>query len=106
MAWREEWGARRPKNPAADLWLPTGGMKPEGYVVLQHGVRVDRAVGADDRWIRRIPSEYRESVLGLNEAAPSTAEDDPFCLGLVKHFHSHRSDGPRGAQTDLQTSLG
>lgn len=63
-------------------------MAPAGYVVLQHGVRVDRAVGAYDRWIRRAPSEYRESVLGLEGKAPSRAEDDPDCLGLVKHFHS------------------
>jgi hypothetical protein len=63
-------------------------MAPAGYVVLQHGVRVDRAVGAYDRWIRRAPAEYRESVLGREDKAPSKAEDDPDCLGLVKHFHS------------------
>lgn len=87
-SWRSEWAERRAKNPSADLWLPDGGMAPAGYVVLQHGVRVDRAVGAYDRWIRRAPAEYRESVLGLDDKAPSKAEDDPDCLGLVKHFHS------------------
>ncbi len=87
-SWRSEWAERRAKNPSVDLWLPEGGMAPAGYVVLQHGVRVDRAVGAYDRWIRRAPAEYRESVLGREDKAPSKAEDDPDCLGLVKHFHS------------------
>lgn len=86
--WRSEWAERRERNPSADLWLPQGGMEPAGYVVLQHGVRVDRAVGAYDRWIRRAPAEYRQSVLGLDDKAPAKAEDDPDCLGLVKHFHS------------------
>ena len=87
-AWRREWSERRPKNPSKDLWLPEGQMQPAGYVVLQHGVRVDRAVGAYDRWIRRVPAEYRESVLGVNNTGPAKAEDDPNCLGVVKQFHS------------------
>jgi hypothetical protein len=87
-SWRSEWAERRAKNPSVDLWLPEGGMAPAGYVVLQHGVRVDRAVGAYDRWIRRAPAEYGKSVLGSDQHAPSNAESDPECLGLVKHFHS------------------
>ena len=86
--WRKEWADRKPKNPSGDLWLPAGEMAPAGYVVLQHGVRVDRAVGAYDRWIRRVPAEYRQSVLQDGGASPLKAEDDPMCLGLVKHFHS------------------
>lgn len=63
-------------------------MRPRGYVVLQHGTRVDRVVGAYDRWLRQVPGEYRRSV--LNEAAdyPPLAADDPYCLGLIKHYHS------------------
>ena len=63
-------------------------MTPAGYVVLQHSVRVDRAVGAYDRWIRRIPPEYAESVLGEAGGEDVLAEHDDHCLGLVKHFHS------------------
>ena len=63
-------------------------MTPAGYVVLQHSVRIDRAVGAYDKWIRRIPTEYRNSVLGEPGAEAAQAEQDAHCLGLVKHFHS------------------
>lgn len=87
-SWREEWLERVGKNPAANLWIPGGRMEPAGYVVLQHGVRIDRAVGAYDRWIRRVPAEYRASVLLQPTEGPTRAEDDENCLGLVKHFHS------------------
>lgn len=86
--WRSEWAERRTRGESADLWLPRGHMAPSGYVILQHGVRVDRAVGAYDRWIRRAPAEYRRSVLDEDGSGPLRAEDDPYCLGLVKHFHS------------------
>lgn len=85
--WRKEWADRRNKNPSSDLWLPQGTMTPAGYVVLQHGVRVDQAVGGYDRWIQRVPAEYRQSVQATNGSVPIKAEDDPLCLGLVKHFH-------------------
>ena len=86
--WRKEWSERGEKNPAPGLWIPEGTMTPAGYVVLQHSVRVDRAVGAYDKWIRRIPFEYAESVLGEVGAGNVLAEQDDHCLGLVKHFHS------------------
>lgn len=86
--WRAEWSERRERNPATDLWIPEGAMTPAGYVVLQNSVRVDRAVGAYDRWIRRIPPEYTESVLGEPVVGNVLAEADEHCLGLVKHFHS------------------
>lgn len=61
--WSSEWNDRV-KNPDPDnLWLPRGSMRPIGYVVLQHGVRVDRVVGAYDRWLRKVPGEYRNSVV-------------------------------------------
>ncbi len=86
--WRQEWAARVQKAPSG-FEAPPGSMQPAGYVVLQHGVRLDRVVGAYDRWLQRVPGEYRASVLGiaLEESLP-LAEDDPYCLGLVKHYHS------------------
>ncbi len=84
--WRGEWTDRKPR--AGDLVLPEGGMQPAGYVVLQHGVRLDRVVGAYDLWLRRVPSEYRRSVLDVPAADALLAADDPLCLGLMKHFHS------------------
>ena len=86
--WREGWSERRSRNPVSDLQLPSGDMKPTGYVVLQHAVRLDRPVKAYERWMDRIPGAYREFVLDeSDEHAPPVAEDSN-CLGTLKHFRS------------------
>jgi cellulose biosynthesis protein BcsQ len=86
--WRKGWQDRVDRAPRADLDLPAGEMRPRGYVVLQHGTRVDRVVGAYDRWLRRVPAAYSRSVLDSPEDGQRLAADDPHCLGLIKHYHS------------------
>lgn len=85
--WRAEWHERVPKNPDPDLALPTGGMRPAGYVLQHHGVRLGRAVGASQRWMNRIPGTYRSDVLGL-EGDAADLEHDPNCLAQLKHYRS------------------
>ncbi len=86
--WRADWTKRRTENPAGDLVLPIGRMQPAGYIVLQHAVRLDRPVKAYDRWIKRIPGEYRQHVLQEpGENAPAVAADSN-CLALLKNYRS------------------
>ncbi len=87
-SWRTGWSdiTRRVARP--DLDLPSGQMRPRGYVVLQHGTRVDRVVGAYDRWLRRVPAEYRRSVLGKSVDRPPLPQEDKYCLGMLKHYYS------------------
>jgi hypothetical protein len=61
----------------ADLRVPEGARKPEGCVVMQHAVRLDRPVKAYARWMERIPSSYREAVLRKPAKAPIAIEKDP-----------------------------
>jgi len=64
-------------------------MKPVGYVVQQHEVRLNRPVKASTRWLDRVPAEYRRSVLGLPDVGPvPPVLHDPECLAMVKHFRS------------------
>ncbi|MGL4746020.1 MAG: ParA family protein [Dermatophilaceae bacterium] len=86
QTWRDEWHSRLPKAPA-DLAAP-GRMQPLGYVVLQHSVRLDRPVKAYERWLRRIPAEYRSSVLCLNDPAPATVAEDTNLLGQIRRHRS------------------
>jgi cellulose biosynthesis protein BcsQ len=86
--WRIDWRKRLEANPAADLKLPTGTMKPIGYVIQQHSVRLDRPVQAYDRWITQIPSTYRRAVLNEASPGPLSFESDPECLALLKHYRS------------------
>jgi cellulose biosynthesis protein BcsQ len=86
-SWRREWQDRLPRNPDTALELPAGRMAPAGYVVLGHGVRLGQPVKAYQRWMTRIPGVYRESVLDVDEPAPSV-DADPYCLSQLKHYRS------------------
>ena len=86
--WRKGWHERLKKNPTKDLSLPAGRIEPIGYVVLQHAVRMDRPVKAYDRWIARIPAEYRHYVLDEPEQDGTSFPLDSQCLALLKHYRS------------------
>jgi len=86
--WRRDWTDRLDRKPEMDLELPTGLINPLGYVVLQHSVRLDRPVRAYEKWIDRIPREYRESVLSESGGDNYTIQDDPHKLALLKHYRS------------------
>jgi hypothetical protein len=63
-------------------------MEPIGYVVSQHGVVESRPVISYQRWVKRIPSVYRESVLGEEENNVPEPEKDPYALAMLKHYRS------------------
>ena len=89
--WRQEWGERLERNPVEALSMPEGKMAPSGYVVMQHAVRLDRPVKAYQRWLDRIPSVYRQSVLGESpstDAIETTPANDLNCLAQLKHYRS------------------
>lgn len=86
--WRTEWKDRLDRKPDVDLSLPAGQMKPLGYVVLQHSVRLDRPVKAYDKRIKRIPSDYRAHVLEIGPDESLTIQNDPERLALMKHYRS------------------
>jgi chromosome partitioning protein len=85
--WRSEWQARIARNPAQDLPLPGGAMRPTGYVLLGHGVRLGKPVQAYLRWMARIPEVYRTAVLAVDEPVP-LMENDQYCLAQLKHYRS------------------
>jgi cellulose biosynthesis protein BcsQ len=88
QTWRKDWGERLGKNLVADLELPSGSIKPLGYIVLQHSIRLDRPVKAYEKWIARIPGTYAENVLGEPVSRNVTIDNDPQCLALIKHYRS------------------
>ncbi len=77
------------EEPAPGLAVvPAGTMRPVGYVVMQHAVRLDRPVKAYGRWMRRIPSVYGEEVAAKPPPAGVTTDSDPNCLAALKHYRS------------------
>jgi len=86
--WRSDWTERKQRNPDLDLPMPSGEIRPAGYVVMQHAIRQDRPAKSYLRWMQRIPGEYRQSVLRQSaESAPEVAQD-PHCLATLKHYRS------------------
>jgi cellulose biosynthesis protein BcsQ len=87
--WRGEWTDMLDRRPQSlGFKLPSGRMEPIGYVVLQHGVRLDRPVAAYEKWIGRIPGVYRQEVLGQQAPPSLTVRSDPHCLAMLRHYRS------------------
>ncbi len=82
--WRKEWQERKNKKPQGmDFDLPEGNMKPLGYIMMRHSIRHDRPVKAYERWIRKMPEAYKESVL----QSKTTSERD-YMLAHIKDYRS------------------
>jgi chromosome partitioning protein len=86
--WRNEWQERLTKNPVEDLELPSGSIRPVGYMVLRHSIRLDRPVKAFDRWMARIPSTYAKAVLEQRPDPSVTVDNDPHCIAKLKDYRS------------------
>ena len=87
--WRGGWEDRRNRSPDPTVSLPMGAMRPAGYVVQQHSVRLGRPVMAYDKWVNRMPTEYAVNLLG-DEMGPyaSSPDEDQNSLATVKHYRS------------------
>ncbi|MBP2338696.1 cellulose biosynthesis protein BcsQ [Saccharothrix coeruleofusca] len=85
-SWRSGWQQRLTARPSSAAASPAGRMNALGYVVLQHGIRLDRPIKAYQRWMDEIPREFRSAVLGSTGEAPAI-DVDPQCLGQLKHYH-------------------
>lgn len=85
--WRELWNDATRKAPL-ELPIPSGRMAPIGYIVMQYGVLQSRPVKAYERWLQKIPSEYRKYVLDETLQHNITAENDPYKLAQLKHYRS------------------
>lgn len=101
--WREGWADRlenwRKRGDVSrhpDFSLPQRDiMHPIGYLCQQPSMRLDRPVRAYDKWINRIPTAYWETVLKSpapvledQPALPAGPEEDPHCLGIIRHYRS------------------
>ena len=87
--WRADWKKRADNWVDPEFDLPSGTMRPLGYVIQQHGVRLSRPVKAYDRWARQMPAEYSRNVLGETPPpGPLDPEADVNRIASVKHYRS------------------
>jgi cellulose biosynthesis protein BcsQ len=86
-SWRNLWRKRLDNWSHPEFGLPKGEMRPLGYIIQQHSIRLSRPVKAYDRWVNRMPGVYHRSVLG--ESGQDISPDlDPACLATLKHYRS------------------
>ena len=86
--WRRAWRQCIAKKPEAlDIELPSGDMRPLGYVIMRHSIRLSRPVQAYGRWIDKIPAEYANAVTGGNPS-PMPGNEDPNCLAHLKDYRA------------------
>jgi chromosome partitioning protein len=86
--WRAGWARRAELNPDATLSLPTGSMRADGYILLRHGIRLDRPGRAVQRWMDQVPAVYRSSVLDESGGVVPRIEDDEYCLSQLRSYAS------------------
>ena len=81
--WKQDWEKRlleaRERNVA--VRLPGGQLSPLGFVVMQHVERRDRPIESNQRWMERIPDQYRRVM-------PATKTGITDLLGAVPNFRS------------------
>lgn len=87
--WREEWSKRLDNGQSLNFPLPKGAMRPVGYIVQQHSVRLGRPVQAYDKWVNRMPAAYARYLLNQKKGpfADKPASDE-HCVATVKHYRS------------------
>ncbi len=87
--WRRGWQQRLEQRPSSlDIPLPSGSMAPAGYIIMQHVERKSRPVKSYRKWVERIPGTYREFILGQAANGIPDVNNDPNCIGLIRHYQS------------------
>ena len=85
--WRESWKeAVQTGRNSGEFGLPSGDMKPIGYVGMHHVNWVNR-VKSHLNWLARIPAAYAEAVLQTAHV-PVTIDRDPHCLANLRYYWS------------------
>ena len=87
--WRCDWQDRLDRKPAnLDIAMPSGGMKPLGYVVSRYSVFARGPVKAYKKWLDRAPHTYRSSVLREADDPNATINNDKNNLATLKDYRS------------------
>lgn len=82
--WRQKWQQVVLPWAPKGLDLPSGHMRPLGYVIMQPEMRLDRPVQAYRRWLERIPLVYDRFVLD-GTGDPTSTEHE---IATIRNYRS------------------
>ena len=87
--WRRDWKDRLARKPESfALPMPSGNMRPIGYVVSRYSTFARGPVKAYKKWLDRAPEVYQKAVLESNNSNFPTIDDDPNKLATLKDYRS------------------
>lgn len=87
--WKYQWEIRLKQAPEEKIFsIPQKDIKPAGYIVMQYSVKESRLAQSYLCWAKQIPRIFKEYVLNDNTLTDDTVEEDPNCIGLLKHYRS------------------
>ena len=87
--WREGWEQRLAQKPGGlNIPMPSGKMKPAGYIIMQHVERLNRPVKAYRKWVEKIPQTYRKYILNVSEDSVISDQEHLNEIGLIKNYQS------------------
>jgi cellulose biosynthesis protein BcsQ len=85
--WRRAWRERLDNEVRLpDLTVPSGDMRPIGYVIVQPVMRQDRRAKAHGLWIDRVHEEYCQQILARPDR--ETTARAPHMLASIRHYLS------------------
>ena len=89
QAWQTDWqdALSRRLPESKEIELSENPTIPLGYVIMQHGVSGNKPVKAYQAFAERIPNVFHQYLLS-NEGSTYGYDKDPYCLALIKHYHS------------------
>jgi chromosome partitioning protein len=88
-SWRKGWQQRLAQKPKElTIPMPSGNMKPMGYIIMQHTQRRNRPVKAYQKWVEKIPQTYRKHILSINKDSGISNRANLNEIGLVKNYQS------------------
>lgn len=87
--WREDWAEKRGQAPTGlNFEVPTGAMKPIGYVLSRVVLFAGHPVKSYSTWAAQLPGAYRSFVLGAGDLLDFDPHQDTNCLAELKDFRS------------------
>jgi cellulose biosynthesis protein BcsQ len=87
--WKRQWDQRKDLKPSnLTVQIPSNGVVPAGYIVMQYSAKESRPVKSYLKWANRIPSVFRNYVLNDPSTGTIAVDDDENCIALLRHFRS------------------
>jgi chromosome partitioning protein len=87
--WKKQWNQRKDQRPLTlSTAIPENNTTAIGYILMQYSAKESRPVKSYLKWANRIPSIFRQFVLGVPNSSNVNIDQDIYCIALLRHYRS------------------